>query len=110
MKGEALERKFHKLGLRRGIDFVLHLPLRYEDETVLGTPENARPGEPLQLEAKVERAQIAYRPRRQLVVHAEGLVLRFYNFYGSQPPRNSPNARTRSPCSAARSNCFSWLP
>src|SRR5213079_3193101 len=84
VKGEALERKFHKLGLRRGIDFVLHLPLRYEDETVLGTPENARPGEPLQLEAKVERAQIAYRPRRQLVVHAAGLVLRFYNFYGSQ--------------------------
>src|SRR5687767_3212992 len=25
-----------------------------------------------------------YRPKRQLVVHAEGLVLRFFNFYGSQ--------------------------
>ena len=25
-----------------------------------------------------------YRPRRQLVVHAEGLVLRFFNFYSSQ--------------------------
>jgi ATP-dependent DNA helicase RecG len=81
---EALERKFQKLGLRRGIDFILHLPLRYEDETVLGSPDTAVPGEPLQIEAKVERAGIAYRPRRQLVVHAEGLVLRFYNFYGSQ--------------------------
>ncbi len=81
---EALERKFQKLGLRRGTDFILHLPLRYEDETVLGSPDTAVPGEPLQIEAKVERADIAYRPRRQLVVHAEGLVLRFYNFYGSQ--------------------------
>jgi len=81
VKGDA---QFHKLGLRRGCDFILHLPLRYEDETVLGTPENAVPGEPLQLEARVQRAAIAFRPRRQLVVHAEGLVLRFYNFYGSQ--------------------------
>ena len=84
MSKEALERKFQKLGLRRGFDFVLHLPLRYEDETVLGSADSAVPGEPLQIEARVESAKIAFRPRRQLVVHAEGLVLRFYNFYGSQ--------------------------
>ena len=29
-------------------------------------------------------AEVKYRPKRQLVVHAEGLVLRFLNFYGSQ--------------------------
>ena len=84
MSKEAIERKFHKLGLRRGFDFILHLPLRYEDETVLGSLDSALPGVPLQIEARVEKAQIAYRPRRQLVVHAEGMVLRFYNFYGSQ--------------------------
>ena len=84
LKPSLLERKFHKLGLRRGVDYVLHLPLRYEDETVLGSPDTAAPGEPLQIEARVQRAEVAYRPRRQLVVHAEGLVLRFYNFYGSQ--------------------------
>jgi ATP-dependent DNA helicase RecG len=78
------EEQFRKLGLRRGFDFILHLPLRYEDETVLGSAETAVPGEPLQIEARVESAKIAFRPRRQLVVHAEGLVLRFYNFYGSQ--------------------------
>jgi len=32
----------------------------------------------------VLKPELAYRPRRQLVVHAEGLVLRFLNFYGSQ--------------------------
>jgi ATP-dependent DNA helicase RecG len=84
VKGQGLEGKFQKLGLHRGFDFILHLPLRYEDETVLGSLDSALPGVPLQLEARVEKAQIAYRPRRQLVVHAEGLVLRFYNFYGSQ--------------------------
>src|SRR5205809_500999 len=30
------------------------------------------------------RAAVAYRPRRQLIVHTDGLVLRFFNFYGSQ--------------------------
>ena len=29
-------------------------------------------------------AEVKFRPKRQLVVHAEGLVLRFLNFYGSQ--------------------------
>ena len=36
------------------------------------------------VEANVLKAQVMYRPRRQLVVHAEGLVLRFCNFYSSQ--------------------------
>ena len=36
------------------------------------------------VQAKVLRAEVAYRPRRQLVVHCEGLALRFFNFWGSQ--------------------------
>ena len=36
------------------------------------------------VQAKVERAEIAYRPKRQLLVHAAGLVLRFFHFYPSQ--------------------------
>jgi ATP-dependent DNA helicase RecG len=73
-----------KLGLRTRWDFLLHLPLRYEDETVLTPPEAAPHGKPVQIQARVQRAEVAYRPRRQLVVHAEGVVLRFFNFYGSQ--------------------------
>jgi ATP-dependent DNA helicase RecG len=63
---------------------VLHLPLRYDDETVLTAPDQAPPGKPVLVEAKVKRAEVAFRPKRQLVVHAEGLVLRFFNFWGSQ--------------------------
>ena len=76
--------RLEKLGLRSRFDFVLHLPLRYEDETALTRPEAAPPGRPVLVEARVKRAEVAYRPRRQLVVHAEGVVLRFFNFYGSQ--------------------------
>jgi ATP-dependent DNA helicase RecG len=80
----ALAKKLAKLGLRTPGDLVLHLPLRYEDETRLTAPEAAPVGMPVLIEARVERADVAFRPKRQLVVHAEGLVLRFLNFYGSQ--------------------------
>ena len=63
---------------------MLHLPLRYEDETALTAPESAPPGTPVSIEAGVLKAQIMYRPRRQLVVHADGVVMRFFNFYPSQ--------------------------
>jgi len=81
---EALARKLDKLGLRSRFDLVLHLPLRYEDETRVLPPGSPPPGTPVLVEAKVQRAEVAFRPRRQLVVHADGLVLRFFNFYGSQ--------------------------
>jgi ATP-dependent DNA helicase RecG len=80
----GLARKLAKLGLRSRLDLVLHLPLRYEDETVLTPVEQAPAARPVLVEAAVQRAEVAYRPRRQLLVHAQGLVLRFFNFYPSQ--------------------------
>jgi len=59
----VLEKKLQKLGLRSPFDLVLHLPLRYEDETALTAPEAAPPGQPVLIEAKVKRAEIAFRPR-----------------------------------------------
>jgi ATP-dependent DNA helicase RecG len=70
--------------LRSRFDLVLHLPLRYEDETALTAPEAAPAGTPVSIEAPVLKAQVMFRPRRQLVVHADGVVLRFFNFYPSQ--------------------------
>ena len=84
----SLVAKLQKLGIRSQADLVLHLPLRYEDETVVTLPSKALPGIPVQVEAEVLRAEVAYRPKRQLVVHARAddgpLALRFFNFYGSQ--------------------------
>ena len=51
-----------KLGLQSRLDFVLHLPLRYEDETALSSPESAPPGKPVQVEAALQKVEVAYRP------------------------------------------------
>jgi len=80
----AIAKKLAKLGLRTAQDLVLHLPHRYEDETRLTPIDAAHAGTPVQVEARVLNAEVKFRPKRQLVIHAEGLVLRFLNFYGSQ--------------------------
>lgn len=77
-----------KLGLARDIDLALHLPLRYEDETRIVKLRDAREGDHVQIEAVVTDSQVAYRPRRQLVVTVDDgtdtCVLRFFSFYPSQ--------------------------
>ena len=84
----ALRDKLRKLGLIRGGDLVLHLPIRYEDETALTTIAEAGDGAPHQIEAEVRDVSLSFRPRRQLVARVgDGsgeLILRFLNFYGSQ--------------------------
>jgi ATP-dependent DNA helicase RecG len=73
-----------KLGLRDRFDFILHLPLRYEDETVLTPAHSAPAGQPVLVQARVLRAAIVFRGKRQLVVNAAGLMLRFFHFRQSQ--------------------------
>jgi ATP-dependent DNA helicase RecG len=80
----ATAKKLAKLGIRSRFDLLYHLPLRYEDETRLTPVGEAPAGKPVLVQAPVRRAEVAFRPRRQLVVHADDLVLRFLNFYGSQ--------------------------
>ena len=85
----ALAEKLAKLGLVRADDLVLHLPLRYEDETALVAIAAAPWGEPVQVEAMVADVAVQFRPRRQLVARVrdaagDELTLRCLNFYGSQ--------------------------
>ena len=85
---KAVTDKLAKLGIARKFDLVLHLPLRYDDETRLTPIADALPGTELLVQGTVIDCGIQYRPKRQLVCRiAEGnavLVLRFLNFYGSQ--------------------------
>jgi ATP-dependent DNA helicase RecG len=84
----ALAGKLAQLGIVRSLDLVLHLPLRYEDETRVTPITEAAAGAPVQIEATVQSAEILYRPRRQLLVKvadASGeAVLRFFHFYPNQ--------------------------
>ncbi len=84
----APQKALQKMGLARDIDLALHLPLRYEDETRIVKLRDAREGEPAQIEGIVTDSQVAFRPRRQLVVTVDDgtdtCVLRFFSFYPSQ--------------------------
>jgi ATP-dependent DNA helicase RecG len=91
--------KLARLGLYSDADLLLHLPLRYEDETSITAIGHARPGVPAQFEVEVVSCEIAFRPRRQLVARVRDdsgdLVLRFLNFYPSQQKALAPGARLR---------------
>ena len=86
---EALRRKLDKLGLHRDDDLLLHLPLRYENETQCYPFADLPFGNAAQGEGEVLEVSVQLRPRRQLVVQlvdsaGSELWLRFLNFYGSQ--------------------------
>ena len=97
--GNTLAARLARLGLRTDADFVLHLPLRYEDETRITALIDAQPGVAAQFEVEVVDSDIAYRPRRQLIARvrdASGAIsLRFLNFYPSQQKVLQPGARLR---------------
>ncbi len=77
-----------KLDLHGPRDLLLHLPLRYEDETRLTPIAAARAGFPAQIEGEVLACEVVLRPRRQLVARVSDgsgtLVARWLNFYPSQ--------------------------
>ena len=79
---------FTKLGLATYADLVLHLPLRYEDETRITPIAHVLHGQLAQVQGVVTHCEVQYKPRKQLVARiadAGGeLSLRFLHFYGSQ--------------------------
>ncbi|MDW5416178.1 ATP-dependent DNA helicase RecG [Iodobacter sp. CM08] len=84
---EALKTRLTKLGLLRPFDLVLHLPLRYEDETHLYPMRDAPMGQSVLLEGTVESCEVQYKPRKQLIARvsdASGTIsVRLLNFYPS---------------------------
>ena len=80
--------KLAKLGIHHRSDLLLHLPLRYEDETHLAPIKTVQPGETIQVQGEITHNEVMYRPRRTLVCRLRDsggeLYLRFLNFYPSQ--------------------------
>ncbi len=96
---KATLEKLAKLGIQRECDLVLHLPLRYDDETQLYRISDAPHGATVLVEGTVTDNAIKYRPKRQLVCAVEDesgvLVMRFLNFYMSQVKQLAPGTRVR---------------
>jgi ATP-dependent DNA helicase RecG len=96
----AVEKALAKLRLHRPIDFALHLPIRYEDETKITKLSDALQGDQVQIEGEITSCEVAYRPRRQLVAvlqdGTDSCQLRFLNFYPSQQKQLAVGARIRA--------------
>ncbi|MCB4360394.1 ATP-dependent DNA helicase RecG [Quatrionicoccus australiensis] len=97
---EALLKKLAKIGLHSEADLLVHLPLRYEDETRITPVAHAPWGEAVLVEVVVSSCEVQYRPRRQMVVHAVDdsgeLVMRFFSFYPSQQAALAVGAKVRA--------------
>ena len=97
----AILSKFAKLGILRRFDLVLHLPLRYEDETKITPIAELLHGEMAQVEGEIIHSEIVIRSRRMLVcqlqdANAEILHLRFLNFYPSQQKQLAIGKKVRA--------------
>ncbi len=96
----SLLARLAKLGIATKFDLVLHLPLRYDDETRLYPISHAPASGPALVEGTVVECDIKYRPRRQLICYLEDgsgvLTLRFLNFYMSQVKQLSAGTRVRA--------------
>ena len=97
---EALRQKLAKIGLHSEADLLVHLPLRYEDETVVVPVASAPWGTPVQVEVVVSACEVQFRPRRQMVVRALDasgeLTMRFFSFYPSQQAALAVGSRVRA--------------
>ncbi len=95
----AIRERLARLGVYRLADLVLHLPLRYEDETELVPIARALTGSSVQVEGIVVETRIEFRPRRQLLCRIEDasgtLTMRFFNFYPSQQKALARGTRVR---------------
>jgi ATP-dependent DNA helicase RecG len=92
--------RLEKLGIRDRFGLVLHLPLRYEDETVLTPIAELTPGMIAQVEGRIIHSEVAYRPRRSLICQLQDdsgvLHLRFLNFYSSQQKQLAVGRKIRA--------------
>ena len=97
---QATLNKLAKLGILTRFDLVLHLPLRYEDETHLVRIDDLQPGTDSQVEGEIIHSEIAFRPRRSLICQMKDdsgiLFLRFLNFYPSQQKQLAIGKRIRA--------------
>ncbi|MGB4812873.1 MAG: ATP-dependent DNA helicase RecG [Methylophilaceae bacterium] len=77
-----------KLGISHLQALMLHLPLRYLDETHITAIRDLRVGESAQIEGEIVHAEVTYKPRKALIARLEDasgqLTLRFLHFYPSQ--------------------------
>ena len=87
--GPKIAEKLTARGLVTLQDLWLHLPLRYEDRTKISSIHDLTPGEPAQIEGRVEAVErgFRYRPILRVAIGDDSrstLTIRFFHFSGAQ--------------------------
>ena len=97
--GPQLAGRLAKLDIHGPQDLLLHLPLRYEDETHCAAIAELSPGVPQQVEGVVTDCEIRLRGRRQLVAQVQdatgSLTVRLLHFYPQQQKQLVVGQRVR---------------
>lgn len=98
--GPRVAEKLAARGLLTLQDLWLHLPLRYEDRTALTPIRRLQPGQPAQVEGKVEAVErgFRYRPVLRVAIGDDShstLVLRFFHFRAAQVAQFAVGTRVR---------------
>ncbi len=96
---------------------LLHLPLRYIDETHITPIRDLRSGDQVQVEGEIVHAEVQYRPRKMLICRLQEsngkqdgsgqLSLRFLHFYPSQVAALKVGKRLRV-FGEVRGGFFGW--
>jgi len=99
------------LGIEDIFGLVMHLPIRYIDETIVTSIRDIQMGMLSQVEAEVIRAEIVYKPKKMLIVQVKdesaSLQLRFLHFFTSQMKMFEVGNRIRI-LGEARHNLFAF--
>lgn len=98
---DSAAQKLEKLGLHSAWDVLLHLPMRYEDETHITPIADAPVGTSCQVEGTVLQQDVQFKPRKQLIVQIRDdagtvLFLRFIHFYASNQKQMAQGKRIRA--------------
>ena len=84
----ATEKKLQSLGLVEPMDFILHIPIRYEDHSRIHKISELAPGMKAQLEGTISSVNVIMRGRKQLTAtfkdQTGSIQLRWLNFYPNQ--------------------------
>ena len=101
-----------KLGIVDIQGLLLHLPLRYVDETRITAIRDLRPGDQVQVEGEIVHTEVQYKPRKALISRLQDaggqqLTLRFLHFYPSQLATLKSGRRLRV-FGEVRGGFFGW--
>ena len=108
---KSVRTRLQKLGIHDLSSLLLHLPLRYVDETRITAIRDLRSGMQAQVEGRVTHTEVQYRPRKMLVSTLQDdsgkLNLRFLHFYPSQVAALKEGAHLRV-LGEVRGGFFGW--